>query len=135
MEPCTPSGPLSPIELPLRSCDCGAVLHAVPAGPEWTYLDEAGKAGVDNSPQALRDDPKAWWDQLATDDIGTYSRLSAAVNLGYYSFHHYHHASGPSVGGPYVVPECHEMPMQYVPDGWRCRVEGVVFPLAREQAA
>lgn len=137
METCTPvGGSLAPITLPSGVCDCGVVLHAVPAGDEWTYADENGKTRVDTSPQALRDDPKGWWERLAAEDIATYSRLSAAVSLGHFSWIHVHRqAPGSSVGGPYDVPFCHERPMQYVPDGWRCRVNKTVFAFAEAQVA
>jgi hypothetical protein len=128
MDTCTPIGTLAPITLVDALCACGVVLHPVPAGDEWGYVDSNGLTRIDTSPQALRQDPRAWWDWLATEHIGTYSRLSAAINLGCFSFIHVHRqAPGSGVGGPYDVPSCHEQPMQYVPSGWRCRVRGVVF--------
>jgi len=136
METCIPVGTLAPIVLAAASCACGATLHAVPAGDEWTYVDDQGRGRVDTRPKSLREDPRGWWEWLATENIGTYSRLSAAINLGCFSWTHVHHdVPNPGVGDPYDVPECHEMPMQYVPDGWRCRVQGAVFPVSVLQVA
>lgn len=136
MDTCIPVGPLAPITLADAVCQCGAALHPVPAGDEWGFADDNGLTRIDTRPQALRDDPRGWWEWLAAEHIGTYSRLSAAINLGCYSFTHVHHqVPGSGIGGPYDVPVCHDQPMQYVPGGWRCRARGVVFPIAELQAA
>lgn len=135
MKTCAPTGNLAPIVLLDGACRCGAKLHAVPAGDEWGYADEDGRTCVNTAPQAYRDDPKGWWDTLAATNIALYASLSARVNLGMFAWSHTHHRIlNSGVGGPYDVPECHEMPMQYVPSGWRCRVENVVFSFVEEQA-
>lgn len=103
------------------TCDCGAALHAIPAGPDdWSWVDGAGSAVVDTSPPGYAEDPKAWWATLAREDIAAYSALSAREQLGMLSFWHLHR---PAHADPYegAVPTCCGEPMRLTPSGWTCR--------------
>lgn len=116
-----PTGPLPAYEPSPARCDCGAVLHAVPAGDrDWLWVDDAGHAIIDEAPEGYRADPKGWWERLARDDIAAYSALAARQALGMLGWVHVHR---PAVQEPYSgpVPYCCGMPMRAIPVGWECR--------------
>lgn len=128
--PCTPTGSLADPNLPRDACasghpyvcDCGAALrHQWQAdGMDWYVVDADGRSFIDRTP------PPEWWQTLPERDIGLYSNLTAAMNLGASPFVHVHHARS-CWDLPHVavdVPTCCAMPMRLVRDGWVCRVAG-----------
>jgi len=120
----------------VRAClICRKPVHAVPTKDrrDYHWADESGSIIEDKTPQALIDDPKKWWDDLAKRDIATYSSHKAAVELACFSWWHVHQP-GDRIGErvPCTVPQTCGQPMWAGPDGWVCRVHGEVFPYAGE---
>ncbi len=116
---CQPGG--HPLE-----CDCGEPLRLVPTenGQDWKHVDQAGRSHVDQAPPLLRSDPKRWWDELFTASPETYSVLSAAVAVGYWSWWHVHRPAPCPPGSQHVrlaMPEHCGEPAWLGPMGWRCR--------------
>jgi hypothetical protein len=110
-------------------CTPGTPLRQVPAGDlDWTFVDPAGASTTSAYPAGYLEDPARWWSELAERDIATYSALSAAVDLGWWSWWH-RHQPAPGTGRPYegTVPVCCGRPMHLVPVGWRCRASGIVY--------
>jgi hypothetical protein len=145
---CRPRGSLAAPVFTPTVCRCGELVEPVHVGgPEWSYADAAGRTWLDLSPAGWRDNPAAWWDRLAQNDIGAYSLLRARQSLGMLGWSH-HHSAGSTA--PYAVtgprwstldpsradpPFCHGSPMWASPAGWVCRGAGyrsTPFPYEHE---
>lgn len=111
------------VEIPGATCKCGARLHAVPSndGTDWLWLDEQGQLYVDRHPEGYLDDPKGWWDRLATENIAAYSDWSARFALGMTGWTHMHRPTLVHGSACVEVPRCCDMPMRLTPRGWVCR--------------
>jgi len=129
---CTPAGDLGRPRLEPYYCStCPAVLW--PQGKllrgrldDWAWVDEQGQETVDNRPELLKADPKAWWDQLARVDVGAYSNMKARFELVGNPFWHHHTPSryvDPEAGARNALstPVCCERPMYAGFEGWYCR--------------
>jgi hypothetical protein len=105
------------------------LVRTAPTVNDWAEVSLDGIRYVDRAPALLRTDPARWWAELAARDIGTYSTLKAAVDLGHYSWFHHHRAvrwqEGPEIDR--TPPHCHGSPMWASPDGWQCRVMRRLF--------
>lgn len=141
-------------------CDCGAALTRVPNGAgarylDWMEVDEQGRHWIDVTPTFRWRKPDGGvieidmhdadaWDRLAKVDIGKYSMLKVAYDMGF-PFSHVHRAkTRPEDLGLSIEemrarsknpPECHGRPMWAAPDGWRCRAayaEPALVPYAEE---
>lgn len=131
LAPCAPSGPMAAPLWAMRpaQCRCGVAVYPVRMAPgvnDWAWATASGERVRDDRPAALCADPKQWWADLAENNIGAYSGLSAAIALGHWAWFHNHGPDKPMPhDGPAVrfdVPWCHDSPMWASPDGWVCRV-------------
>lgn len=120
---------------------CSATVHHVRAGShlnDWIAVDEHGSHTRDDRPALLREDPKAWWDGLASamlagdDRAGnTYSIMSSLGDWYGRRWVHIHRAGERVDPRPDREPPwCCSSPMWASPDGWACRKSGQVFAYA-----
>jgi len=136
---CHPEGDLTAWPEQRYACACGEELRMVRTSPQindWTEETLSGQRYRDDRPPLLRDDPARWWAELrrrmAAGDMRAaqlYSTVTAAEDLGFSPWLHYHHPvttlSAPPERRP---PFCCGSPMWASPDGWACRVTHRLFP-------
>jgi hypothetical protein len=152
--PHEPTGDFAPPPAPQGLvCWCGTALTRVsndatdPRYLDWTVVDEQGRGWIDITPAFRYRKPDGEiividmhdadaWDRLAKVDIGKYSMLKVAYDMGF-PFSHVHHedlTKTPSREAPLSdPPRCHGQWMWAAPDGWRCRSDygaAVVAPYA-----
>lgn len=138
---CEPIGELATPEISARSCRfCPAILTPKARTPtclgkldDWIYVDREGRAGVDNSPELLKTDPKRWWDELAKNDIWSYSTLKVRFDLVGNPFWHFHSPGeclDPAIPErqKLLTPTCCDAPMYAGVEGWHCRLTRQRFP-------
>lgn len=101
-------------------CACGDPLERLPQADEWFYRSSAtGNSGESSLPEPLE---RLGWEELARQDPGLYSVLSAREALGMlYSRHNHHPVACGEHEHPLEVPECCNWPMRLTPQGWVCR--------------
>lgn len=114
-------------------CNCGLPLQLVPTenGQDWKSVDEQGRSRVDQTPPLLREHPERWWAELARTNPGGYSVLSAASDLGFWSWWHTHYPRPCPPGEPHVlldVPYHCDEPAWLAPFGWQCRACKAAVP-------
>ncbi|MBX7269571.1 hypothetical protein KIF24_28555 [Micromonospora sp. Llam7] len=135
---CNPEGDLTAWPEQRYACDCGEELRLVRMSQginDWAHETLSGQRHRDDRPSLLREDPARWWDELrrrmAAGDMRAaqiYSSVSAAEDLGWNLWRHYHHPATTLTDRPdRQPPYCCESPMWASPDGWACRVTHRLF--------
>lgn len=127
------SNVLRPPPKQIHHCRCGKRVYSRRAEGQndWVYATASGETIRDDRPIGLVTDPAGWWEKLASEDINTYSSLSAATALGYWSWLHIHDSNSSvplSDRAAAKLPWCCNSPMWSSPDGWVCRITKRIFP-------
>lgn len=138
---CRPEGDLTAWPEQRYACRCGEELRMARTSlaiNDWAYETLSGQRYRDDRPPLLRDDPARWWKELrrrmAAGDMRAaqiYSTVTAAEDLGFSPWRHYHHPVTTLTATPdRQPPYCCGSPMWASPDGWACRVTRRLFPYA-----
>lgn len=111
---------------------CGVPLRRVPdaLGRDWTYLDEAGCVGADDTPDGCRTATEI---KKLPDEA--YVLINAYSDYGLRNpFWHNHRPApcGQTHEPDESVPECHGRPMWAAPGGWFCRTKLINHGYAEE---